>query len=164
MCRRISWSVISSCRLNTPCSGPCRYSGKSKGRSRNGRTCISNCCPRNWNVPLPEELECTVCGERDFRNCNCGNEGILPYERREVQGKGLVWDDFMFAGKSKIFGYYTNLQMTEKQVTNVNESGKLLLLQIGENFNNEGLFIVLINKEDLARCDFSKCKLEWSQS
>jgi Domain of unknown function (DUF1963) len=76
-----------------------------------------------------------------------------------------VWDEFAGSDKSKMFGIYTNCQWDQKDVEGIISSGKLVLLQIGEDgFNDEGVFTVLIPKADLEKRDFSRCECTWAQT
>jgi uncharacterized protein YwqG len=78
---------------------------------------------------------------------------------------GKMWGYFAGSDKSKIFGIYTNCQYEEDEIKNIMDSGKIVLLQVGENgFNDEGVFSVLINNEDLKNKDFSNCEFVWAQS
>lgn len=43
-------------------------------------------------------------------------------------------------------------------------SEEVILLQVGEDFTECGVFTVRININDLKNGDFSKCTFEWSQS
>jgi uncharacterized protein YwqG len=64
-----------------------------------------------------------------------------------------------------MFGIYTNCQRAQKDVESIISSGKLVLLQIGEDgFNDEGVFTVLIPKADLEKRDFSRCECTWAQT
>ena len=76
-----------------------------------------------------------------------------------------VWDEFAGSDKSKMFGIYTNCQLDQKDVESIISSGKLVLLQIGEDgFNDEGVFTVLIPKADLEKRNFSGCECTWAQT
>jgi len=88
-------------------------------------------------------------------------------ERDKVQANkdGKLWDDFAGSDKSKIFGIYTHCQYGQEEIENITFSDKLLLLQVGENgFNDEGVFSVLINREDLIKRNFDNCGFAWAQS
>ena len=75
------------------------------------------------------------------------------------------WDDFAGSEKSKIFGIYTNCQMQEDEIEEISFSNKVVLLQIGEGgFNDEGVFSVLIDKNDLKNQNFENCEFVWAQS
>jgi hypothetical protein len=65
-------------------------------------------------------------------------------------GDVKTWNSFAGSGKSKIFGVYTHCQYGQEKIEEITFSDKVLLLQIGENgFNDEGVFSVLINQQDL---------------
>ena len=83
----------------------------------------------------------------------------------ELNEQDEVWDYFSGCEKSKIFGIYTNCQLQEEEIEEVAFSDKVVLLQIGENgFNDEGVFSVLIPKEDLKNLNFDNCEFIWAQS
>jgi len=78
---------------------------------------------------------------------------------------GMVWDYFAGSNKSKIFGIYTHCQLQQTEIEAITFSDQVLLLQVGENdFNDEGVFSVLIPRDDLLKRDFSRCKFAWGQS
>ena len=86
-------------------------------------------------------------------------------EAEDANEDGKLWDYFAGSEKSKIFGIYTHCQLEEEEILEILESDKILLLQIGEGgFNDEGVFSVLIDREDLAKKDFSNCSFAWGQS
>lgn len=82
---------------------------------------------------------------------------------RNEKGK-KEWDYFAGTEKSKIFGIYTHCQKSENEIKTIYHSSKVLLLQIGEDFNDEGVFSVLIEKSDLVKKKFDNCTFEWGQS
>ena len=87
------------------------------------------------------------------------------WEEKHANKAGLIWDEFGGADRSKLFGIFTHCQMSQKEIENMTNSDKILLLQIGEkNFNDEGVFSVLIPKNDLAELNFKNCEFYWSQS
>ncbi len=87
------------------------------------------------------------------------------YEKELANADGKLWADFGGHEKSKIFGMFTDCQIGEEQVKKITNSSRVVLLQIGENgFNEEGVFSVLIEKEDLMNRKFDDCEFYWSQS
>lgn len=74
------------------------------------------------------------------------------------------WNDFAGSQKSKLFGIYTHCQLSEDEIKEITFSDDVLLVQVGEDFNDEGVFSVLINREALRRRDFSGCRFAWGQS
>lgn len=87
------------------------------------------------------------------------------YEEEDANEDGLLWDFFEGSETSKIFGIFTHCQAQEQQILEVVNSNKVVLLQIGENgFNDEGVFSVLIDKDDLKALNFSNCEFHWGQS
>ncbi|MEG2301176.1 MAG: DUF1963 domain-containing protein, partial [Acinetobacter sp.] len=87
------------------------------------------------------------------------------YEQEEMNENGQVWDSFIGCNTSKIFGIYTNCQSGQEEVEHITFSDRTILLQIGENgFNDEGVFTVLISKEDLKNLNFENCEFIWAQS
>jgi uncharacterized protein YwqG len=79
--------------------------------------------------------------------------------------KGMVWDYFAGSEKSKIYGIYTHCQKQEEEIREIStDSNNVLLLQIGEDFTGEGVWSVLINRDDLLSKKFERCKFEWGQS
>jgi hypothetical protein len=86
-------------------------------------------------------------------------------EAEDATEDGKLWDYFAGSEKSKIFGIYTHCQLEEEDILEILDSNKILLLQIGEGgFNDEGVFSVLVDREDLAKKDFSNCSFAWGQS
>jgi len=86
-------------------------------------------------------------------------------ERYAEEDGEKFWDYFEGSEKSKIFGIYTNCQMQEEEIEEVVFSNKVVLLQVGEGgFNDEGVFSVLINKDDLKKRNFDNCEFIWAQS
>lgn len=86
-------------------------------------------------------------------------------EEEDANAEGLLWDYFEGSETSKIFGIFTHCQAQEEQILEVVNSDKVVLLQIGENgFNDEGVFSVLIDKNDLQNLNFSNCEFHWGQS
>ena len=86
---------------------------------------------------------------------------------RYVDDDGEIeYSSFEGSEKSKIFGIYTNCQLLEDEIAEIAfSSDKLVLLQIGEDgFNDEGVFSVLIDKEDLKNRNFDNCEFVWAQS
>ena len=87
------------------------------------------------------------------------------WDKKHANKDGKLWDDFAGSDKSKIFGIYTHCQYGQEEIVQITFSDKLLLLQVGENgFNDEGVFSVLINREDLANRNFANCEFAWGQS
>lgn len=87
------------------------------------------------------------------------------WEIKRANKKGFLWDEFGGTSRSKLFGIFTHCQKSQEEVENITNSDKILLLQIGENeFNDEGVFSVLIPKKDLADQNFVNCEFYWAQS
>lgn len=79
--------------------------------------------------------------------------------------EGKVGDYFAGSEKSKVFGIYTDCQYERADIEEIVYSDKVLLLQVGEEgFNEEGVFSVLISREDLIQRRFDACEFSWSQS
>jgi uncharacterized protein YwqG len=75
------------------------------------------------------------------------------------------FDSFAGTEVSKMFGIYTDVQAFEYDIEQVHDSGKVVLLQIGQgDFNDEGVFTVLIPESDLRERDFRNCTVIWSQT
>ena len=86
-------------------------------------------------------------------------------DKKFANEDGKIWDCFAGSEKSKIFGIYTDCQKDEKAIKKIVFSNKVVLLQVGEGgFNDEGVFSVLIDKDDLKNRNFDKCKFVWAQS
>jgi uncharacterized protein YwqG len=86
-------------------------------------------------------------------------------EKEFANENGKIWDNFAGSDKSKIFGIYTNCQYGQDEIKEITFSEKVLLLQIGEGgFNDEGVFSVLIDREDLKNKNFDNCEFVWGQS
>ncbi|WP_060872551.1 DUF1963 domain-containing protein [Myroides odoratus] len=87
------------------------------------------------------------------------------YEEEDADEEGYYWDYFGGTLRSKIFGFFTHCQLGKEEIEEVMESDKIVLFQVGENeFNDEGVFSVLINKEDLKNRNFDRCSFYWAQS
>ncbi|PYF77103.1 DUF1963 domain-containing protein [Pedobacter nutrimenti] len=87
-------------------------------------------------------------------------------ESRFIDEEGeKQWDYFAGSDQSKIFGIYTHCQYSQQEIEAVTFSDKILLLQVGEDgFNDEGVFSVLIERNDLERLNFEDCEFAWGQS
>lgn len=86
-------------------------------------------------------------------------------EKAEANENGKLWDYFAGSDKSKIFGIYTHCQYGQKEIEEITFSDKILLLQIGENgFNDDGVFSVIIDRQDLENKKFGNCEFAWGQS
>jgi uncharacterized protein YwqG len=82
-----------------------------------------------------------------------------------VNKNGKVWDETAGSEKSKIFGIFTHCQYSQEEIEEIVFSDRVLLLQVGENeFNDEGVFSVLIDINDLRRRIFDNCEFAWGQS
>lgn len=93
------------------------------------------------------------------------DEDELDDEEELYEEDELEWNYFAGTERSKIFGIYTNCQLQEEEIEEITFSDKLVLLQVGENgFNDEGVFSVLIQKEDLKNLNFENCEFVWAQS
>lgn len=87
------------------------------------------------------------------------------YEEKEANEEGVLWDYFEGGETSKIFGIFTHCQAHEEEILEVVHSNRVVLLQIGENgFNDEGVFSVLIDRDDLKNLNFDNCSFFWGQS
>jgi uncharacterized protein YwqG len=87
------------------------------------------------------------------------------YEKEYVNKDGEIWDDTAGSEKSKLFGVFTHCQYGQEEIENITFSDNILLLQVGENdFNDEGVFSVLIDKNDLQNKIFDNCEFLWGQS
>lgn len=85
--------------------------------------------------------------------------------KQHLNEDGKNWDYFEGSKRSKIFGILTHCQYDEEQIIGQTLSNKTILLQIGENdFNDEGVFTVLIDKDDLKNKNFDNCEFLWGQS
>jgi uncharacterized protein YwqG len=87
------------------------------------------------------------------------------WDKEHANEDGKLWDDFAGSDISKIFGIYTHCQYGQEQIEKITCSDNLLLLQVGENgFNDEGVFSVLISRQDLINKNFDHCEFAWKQS
>jgi uncharacterized protein YwqG len=77
--------------------------------------------------------------------------------------KEMRWDDLAGCEKSKIFGIYSHCQYHEHEIKEITESDNYLLLQVGEDFTEVGVWSVLIPKNDLKNLHFENCKFAWGQ-
>lgn len=77
----------------------------------------------------------------------------------------MNWSYFAGSEKSKIYGIYTHCQKQEEEIRDIStDSNNVLLLQVGEDFTGEGVWSVLINRDDLINKNFECCMFEWGQS
>ncbi len=117
-----------------------------------------------YEEPYEDDLECWEC-EDNILTCAC-DEDIKKNQMNalNLNKEGKIWGDFNGCEKSKIFGVYANCQLSSEEKLEVMKS-KIVLLQIGENgFNDEGVFNILIEENDLRNNNFENCILEWSQT
>ena len=64
-----------------------------------------------------------------------------------------------------MFGIFTHCQYGQKEIEEITFSNKVVLLQVGETgFNDEGVFNVTIDKEDLRNLNFDNCEFTWGQT
>lgn len=101
----------------------------------------------------------TICQEEEsfaerYSKADADSEGEAKFE----------WDYFAGTEKSKIYGIYTHCQKHEGTIKRITKSDKTLLLQIGSDFTDSGVWSVLIKTSDLKKRDFSNCTFEWGQS
>lgn len=86
-------------------------------------------------------------------------------DKKNLNEDGKKWDFFGGSEVSKIFGILTHCQYSEKRILEQALSNKTVLLQVGENgFNDDGVFTVLIDKDDLRKRNFDHCEFLWGQS
>ena len=82
-----------------------------------------------------------------------------------LNADGKLWDEFGGSARSKMLGMVTHCQWDEEEVRAKMADNQIVLVQFGENgFNDEGVFFVLIDREDLRNCHFDACEFYWSQS
>lgn len=87
------------------------------------------------------------------------------YEEEDVDDDGMYWDYFSDVRTSKIFGIFTHCQLGKEEIEEFIDSDKIVLWQVGENeFNDDGVFSVLIREEDLQCLNFDNCEFYWAQS
>lgn len=92
-------------------------------------------------------------------------EAEEEWENEHTNEDGKLWDDFAGSDKSKIFGIYTHCQYGQEEIEKITFSDKILLLQVGENgFNDEGVFSIIIDRQDLINKKFDNCEFAWGQS
>ncbi|MHA7059116.1 DUF1963 domain-containing protein [Aquimarina sp. M1] len=117
-----------------------------------------------YKKPEEGDLECLEC-DGNILTCNCEQEiKKSQLEDLNLNEKGESWGYFEGSNQSKMFGVYSNCQLSEKEKLETMKE-YIVLFQIGENgFNDEGVFNVLIKEEDLKNKNFDNCVLEWSQS
>ena len=112
---------------------------------------------------------------KEHDNCNWYGKIISGYsmemekiESRYTETEKLGkkdWDYFAGSEISKIYGIYSNCQASEKEVIEfVKNEDKIILLQIGGDYMDEGCQSVIIDKNDLIKKDFTKCIFEYNQS
>ena len=89
----------------------------------------------------------------------------IEEEYDEDEEPEIEWDYSAGCDISKIYGIYTNCNAGEEEVLEfMKDKNKIILLQIGEDYMEEGCQSVIINKNDLEKKDFSKCTFEYGQS
>jgi len=87
------------------------------------------------------------------------------YEEDDADEEGYYWDYFGGSLRSKIFGIFSHCQLGKEEIEEVMNSDKIVLFQVGENdFNDDGVFSVLIPKADLEQLNFDHCEFYWAQS
>ena len=110
---------------------------------------------------------------KEHEECNWYGKIINGYkteiekiESRYAEEDGRkIWDSFAGYEISKIYGIYSNCNAEEKDVFKfMKNDDKIILLQIGNDYMDEGCFNVILNKKDLMKKDFSKCVFEYNQS
>jgi len=87
------------------------------------------------------------------------------FDQSLIEDEGETgWDYFTGSEKAKLFGIYTHCQLEYEEVEEITFSSKIVLLQIGEDFTEEGVLSVLIEQEDLQNQVFDNCEFAWGQS
>lgn len=118
----------------------------------------------NYQKLEKEELKCPICKKSNIMDCNCDITGMFWHDREDIIEKKYIWDASENTYTSKMFGIYADVQCGEKEIEEVTFSDKIVLFQVGEDINDEGIFSVLIGKENLKKLDFDKCTYRWSQT
>jgi Domain of unknown function (DUF1963) len=86
-------------------------------------------------------------------------------EKAYANADGKIWDYFAGSEKSKVFGIFTHCQVPQEGIEAITFGDRVVLLQVGENdFNDSGVFSVLIPRQDLLDRNFDNCEFAWSQS
>lgn len=130
-----------------------------------GRVIYSNSKAENLKRVIKEHDKCFYSGNL-INDIYIEEENIRErYDEEWAQeGEKIGWNPFIGTEKSKLFGIYTNCQCEEDELKEELLEDKVVLLQIGEDFTEAGVFSVRVEKSDLERMDFSSCTFEWSQS
>ena len=89
---------------------------------------------------------------------------MLPYSREEIIDRKFICDDTQNLERSKIFGVFADIQLREQEIEAITFSDEVVLFQVGEDINDEGIFSVLINRDDLKHKNISNCRFRWSQT
>jgi len=118
----------------------------------------------NYQTLDKEDLKCPICNKSNIMDCNCDITGMFWHDRADIIEKKYIWDDSQNTCTSKMFGIYADVQCVEKEIEEITFSDKIVLFQVGEDINDEGIFSVLIGKEDLKKRDFKNCEYRWSQT
>ncbi|MEM0964314.1 MAG: DUF1963 domain-containing protein [Bacteroidota bacterium] len=85
-------------------------------------------------------------------------------------GSVVEWDSFGGGHRSKMLGWPVHCQWSQGEIEDVVRSDRVVLVQFGEGdrgdprFNDEGVFSVLLSRDDLAARRFDRCEVMWSQS
>lgn len=119
---------------------------------------------KNFRKLDTEELKCPHCKTTNFMDCNCDITGHFWHDRDDVIGKEYIWEAQEDNLKSKLFGIYSNEQMHYSELEEVTFSDKIVLLQLVGNYNEDGVFSVLINKTDLENENFERCEVHFSST
>ena len=89
---------------------------------------------------------------------------MLPYSREEIIDRKFICDDTQNLERSKIFDVFADIQLREQEIEAITFSHEVVLFQVGEDINDEGIFSVLINRDDLKHKNISNCRFRWSQT
>ena len=112
-----------------------------------------------------EELEAEVAADAD----DGGEDGDDEEWGEEWDEEGGDDEDendgaFRSADESRVFGDFVHVQWSPEERAAAS-AGEVVLLQIGEgDFNDEGVFSVLVDEGALARRDFSGVTAYWAQT
>jgi uncharacterized protein YwqG len=86
-------------------------------------------------------------------------------KRYMIEDGEKVWDYFKGDEISKIYGIYSNCQAGEEETLEfMKNENRIILLQIGSDYFDEGCQSVFVNINDIKNKDFSKCIFEYNQS
>lgn len=98
--------------------------------------------------------------------CTNKDETLNDYYNTEDAAEELSeefsWNNQAALEYTKVLGLYNNPSLSPDELMKIWSSNKIVLLQIGEDYSPNGIFNVLIDKEDLLNLNFNKVEIQWA--